>query len=153
MAATSDEQASIADLASWITGRRRTILEAIRFHDGEANTSEIRDYSGVPRGSFDHHVNSLTSPPEDLRAGIDWLDGGLIKETDRVDVGKAIPARQYALTPAGERVFETTLDDVSVRAEDVRELQQDVADLKEENQEIREAFNELRDYVVGDQDS
>ena len=149
MAATTDGQEPEADLAGWISGGRHDILRAIRFHGGEANTSEIKDYSGVARGSFDHHIKLLLNPPESVRADIDWLDGeGLIEETGRVNVGTPVRARQFGLTDAGEKAFEMAIGDVSIRADDVRDLQQRVEELEAENQEIREAFNELRDYVV-----
>lgn len=158
MATTDDEQTAEADLAAWISGGRQDILRAIRFHDGEANTSEIKDYSGVARGSFDHHIKLLLSPPESLRAGIGWLDDeGLIEETDRVDVGTPIRARQFALTDAGERAFEMVIDDLSIRASDVRDLQERVqelegvqervVELEAENRELKERFTQLRDYV------
>jgi DNA-binding transcriptional ArsR family regulator len=148
MAATSTNQDPEADLANWIDGGRHDILRAIRFHDGEANTSEIKDYSGIARGSFDHHIKLLLDPPESVRAGVDWLGSeGLIEETGRVGVGTPVRARQFGLTDAGEKAFEMAIGEVSIRADDVRDLQQRVEELEAENQEIREAFNELRDYV------
>ena len=155
MVATSSQSDSIADLAAWLTGHRRAILDAIRFYGDESNTSNIREYSGVPRGSFNHHIEALLNPPEKFRAEVDWLDGeGLIEVTGEVDVGKPAPARQFALTSAGKETFEAVIDDVGVRASDVRDLQQRVEEvaaenqrLKDENQRIKEAFNELRDYV------
>jgi hypothetical protein len=148
MAVTTDEQGSEADLAAWISGGRQDILRAIRFHDGEANTSEIKDYSGVARGSFDHHIKMLLNPPEELRAGIDWLDGeGLVEETDRVNVGTPVRARQFGLTDAGEKAFEMVIDDVSVRASDVRDLQQRVEELEAENETLKERYNHMADAV------
>ena len=149
MATTADEQDVETDLAAWISGRRRVILQAIRFHGGEANTSEIREYTGLSRGSFDHHIDTLLDPPEHLRTEDGWLgDAGLIEVADHVDIGAPSRARLFALTEAGEEAFEKVVDDVSVQASDVRDLQQRVEELEAENQEIREAFNELRDYVV-----
>ena len=148
MAATSEEQETSTDLAAWIGGRRRIILQALRFHEGEANTSEIREYTGLPRGSFDHHINALLSPPESLRADGDRLDGeGLIEVTDRVDIGTPVPARQFGLTEVGEKVFGDVVDDVGVQATDVRDLQQRVEELEAENQDLKERFTQLRDYV------
>lgn len=170
MAATSDEQDTETDLAAWITGRRRGILQAIRFHGGEANTSEVREYTGLSRGSFDHHISTLLNPPEHLRTEDGWLgDEGLIEVAGHVNIGAPSPARLFALTETGEKSFEKVVDDVGVQADDVRDLQQRVEELEaqlqaergvrserieeleNENQEIREAFNELRDYVVDDE--
>lgn len=155
MAATSSQSDSIADLAAWLTGHRRAILDAIRFYGDESNTSNIREYSGVPRGSFNHHAEALLNPPEKLLAEVDWMDGeGLIEVTGEVDVGKPAPARQFALTEVGEKAFETVIDDVGIRASDVRDLQQRVDELeaenerlRDENQQLKDAFNDLRDYV------
>lgn len=136
------------DLTAWIGGRRRIILQALRFHGGEANTSEVREYTGLPRGSFDHHINALLDPPEYLRIDDDPLDGeGLIEVTDRVDIGTPVPARQFGLTEVGEEVFGEMVDDVGVQASDVRDLQQRVAELEAENQDLKERFTQLRNYV------
>jgi len=148
MAATSEEQDTPTDLTAWIGGRRRIILQALRFHGGEANTSEVREYTGLPRGSFDHHINALLDPPEYLRIDDDPLDGeGLIEVTDRVDIGTPVPARQFGLTEVGEEVFGEVVDDVGVQASDVRDLQQRVAELEAENQDLKERFTQLRNYV------
>jgi DNA-binding transcriptional ArsR family regulator len=148
MAATSEEQDMPTDLTAWIGGRRRIILQALRFHGGEANTSEVREYTGLPRGSFDHHINALLDPPGHLRIDGDPLDGeGLIEVTDRVDIGTPVPARQFGLTEVGEEVFGDVVDDVGVQASDVRNLQQRVAELEAENQDLKERFTQLRNYV------
>ena len=162
MAVTADSQDPEADLAGWISGGRHDILRAIRFHGGEANTSEIKDYSGIARGSFDHHIKLLLDPPESVRADIDWLDGeGLIEETGRVNVGTPVRARQFGLTDTGEKAFEMAIGDVSIRADDVRDLQQRVEELEadraadrerikeleQQNEKLATAFNDLRDYV------
>ena len=141
MATISDQSDSVADLAAWLTGHRRAILDAVRFYDDESHTSNIREYSGVPRGSFNHHIEALLNPPEKFREGVDWLDDdGLIEVTGEVDVGKPSPARQFALTDAGEKAFETVIDDVGIQATDVRELE-------DQNATLVDAFNDLRDYV------
>ena len=166
MAVSSEEETSKEDLAAWLSGGRHDILQAIRFHDGRANTSEIKDYSGVAHGSYDHHVSLLLNPPESLRAGLDWLgDEGLIEETDRVNVGTPVPARQFGLTEAGEKAFGMVIDDVSIRASDVRDLQQRVKELEaelqaereeqsrrieeleQENETLKESFNHMADVV------
>ena len=148
MAATSDGQEPEADLAGWVSGGRHDILRAIRFHGGEANTSEIKDYSGVARGSFDHHIKLLLNPPESVRGDIGWLDGeGLIEETGRVNVGTPVRARQFGLTDAGEKAFEMAIGDVSIRADDVRDLQQRVEELEAENERMTEAYNKMVDVV------
>ena len=144
MAATDDTAASMSDLAAWISGHRREMLQAIRFHDGEANTSEIKDYSNVQRGSFDHHIDKLLRPPESIRETVDWLgDEGLIEETGRVDVGSPMPARQFALTESGEKAFQSVIDDISICASDVRDLQQRVEELKADRAADRERIKEL----------
>lgn len=166
MAVSSEEETSKEDLAAWLSGGRHDILQAIRFHDGRANTSEIKDYSGVAHGSYDHHVSLLLNPPESLRAGLDWLgDEGLIEETDRVNVGTPVPARQFGLTEAGEKAFGMVIDDVSIRASDVRDLQQRVKELEaelqaereeqsrrieeleQENETLKESFNHMANVV------
>lgn len=163
MAATSDQSDSAVDFAAWLTGHRRAILDAIRFYGGESHTSNIREYSGVPRGSFNHHIERLLNPPEKLRGDLDWLDGeGLIEVTGEVDVGKPAPARQFALTEAGEKAFEKVVDGTGIRAADVRDLQQRVqelegvqervAELEAENEELADAFNDLRAYVKSIED-
>lgn len=153
MAVTTDQSDSTADLAAWLTGHRRAILDAIRFYGDESHTSNIREYSGVPRGSFNHHIEALLNPPEKFQDEVNWLNGeGLIKVTGEVDVGKPSPARQFAVTDAGERAFETVIDDVGIRATDVRDLQQRVAELEQQNEKLAEAFNDLRDYVKSTED-
>jgi DNA-binding transcriptional ArsR family regulator len=166
MAATDTSQDPEADLADWISGGRHDILRAIRFHGGEANTSEIKDYSGIARGSFDHHIKLLLNPPESVGADIVWLEGeGLIEETGRVGVGTPVPARQFGLTDAGEKAFEMSIGDVSIRADDVRDLQQRVEELESqsgnrqgsererieeleaENEELKGRFNHMADVV------
>lgn len=148
MAATSDQSDSAVDFAAWLTGHRRAILVAIRFYGGESNTSNIREYSGVPRGSFNHHIEALLSPPGKFRDAVDWLDGeGLIEVTGEVDVGKPAPARKFALTEAGEKAFGKVVDDTGVRAADVHDLQERVDELEAENQDLKERFTQLRNYV------
>ena len=148
MAQTEPERSPSVDFGVWLDGRRRAILSALQFHDGETHTLKIREYAGVPRGSFSHHIDLLLDPPENLRSGLGWLDGGLIEETGEVEIGLPSPARQFTLTDAGERALEEVGANPGVSATDVRNLQQRVEKLEAENQEIREAFNELRDYVV-----
>jgi hypothetical protein len=163
MSQTTADEPAPADLAVWLDGRRRAILKAIRFHDGKTHTLKIREYSGTPRGSFSHHMDLLMDPPENIRAAVDWIgDEGLVEETGEVEIGLTSPAREFALTDAGEKVFEKVINDGGVRASDVRDLKQQVEELEAdraadrerieeleaENQEIREAFNELRDNVV-----
>ena len=148
MVTTSDQSDSVADLAAWLTGHRRAILDAIRFYGDESHTSNIREYSGVPRGSFNHHIEALLNPPEKFRERVDWLNGeGLIEVTGEVDVGKPSPARQFALTDAGEKAFETVIDDVGIQATDVRDLQQRVRELEEENQTLKKRYNHMADVI------
>lgn len=148
MPATSSQSDSEADLAAWLTGHRRAILDALRFYEGESHTSNIREYGNVPRGSFNHHIEALLNPPEKFRAEVDWLgDEGLIEVTGEADVGKPAPARVFGLTDAGEKAFETVIDDVGIRASDVRDLQQRVEELERQNEELAGAFNDLHDYV------
>ena len=162
MATTADEQDTETDLAAWIAGRRRAILQAIRFHEGEANTSEIREYTGLSRGSFDHHISTLLNPPEHLRTEDGWLgDAGLIEVAGHVNTGAPSPARLFALTEAGEKSFEKVVDDVGVQASDVRDLRQrveelererdaaheEITDLKEEMERVKDAHNDMADFV------
>lgn len=148
MSTTSDEQEVEPDLVAWVSGRRRVILQALRFHDGEANTPEIREYTGLERGSFNHHMNALLNPPEHLFSTAERKDGeGLVEVVGEVEVGTPVPARQFALTEVGEGLFEDVIDDVSVQATDVRDLQQRVADLESENAELKERYNHMADVV------
>ena len=147
MAQSSPESAPSVDLAAWLDGRRQAIMKAIQFHDGEANTLEIREYGSVPRGSFNHHVDLLLDPPENLRAGLDWLDGGLIEKTGTVEIGMPSPARQFALTDAGERALSEVGINPGVSADDVRDLKKQVAELEEENETLKESFNHMADVI------
>jgi predicted ribosome quality control (RQC) complex YloA/Tae2 family protein len=131
MATTADEQASDPDLAAWVSGRRRVILQALRFHGGEANTSELREYTGLERGSFNHHMNALLNPPEDLLAGVEWMDEeSPVEVVGEAHVGTPVPARQFGLTKTGERLFGELVDDVGVQASDVRDLRERVDELE-----------------------
>lgn len=150
MATTSSQSDSVADFAAWLTGHRRAILDAIRFYDDESHTSNIREYSNVPRGSFNHHIEALLNPPEKFTAEVDWLgDEGLIEVTGKVEVGKPAKARVFGLTEAGERAFETMIDDVGIRASDVRDLQKRVQELEAKNKnrgrEVKAVVNLLVD--------
>lgn len=153
MSTTSGRSDPEADLAAWLTGHRRAILDAIRFYDDESNTSNIREYANVPRGSFNHHIEGLLNPPEKFRTEVDWLgDEGLIEVTGKADVGKPAPARVFGLTGTGEKAFEKVVDDVGIRASDVRDLQQRVEELEQQNEKLADAFNDLRDYVKENED-
>ncbi|EMA56790.1 hypothetical protein [Halococcus thailandensis] len=131
MATTSEQSDPEADFAAWLTGHRRAILDAIRFYDDESHTSNIREYANVPRGSFNHHIEGLLNPPEKFRAAVDWLgDEGLIEVTGKAEVGKPAKARVFGLTNAGEKAFENVVDDVGIRASDVRDLRERVDELE-----------------------
>ena len=131
MATTADEQASDPDLAAWVSGRRRVILQALRFHGGEANTSELREYTGLERGSFNHHMNALLNPPDDLLSAVEWMgDKAPVEVVGEAHVGTPVPARQFGLTETGEKLFGELVDDVGVQASDVRDLQQRVDELE-----------------------
>ena len=143
MAQTEPEHSPSVDFGVWLDGRRRAILSALQFHDGETHTLKIREYTGVPRGSFSHHIDLLLDPPENLRSGLGWLDGGLIEETGEVEIGLPSPARQFALTDAGERALEEVNANPGVRASDVRDLQQQVEELKADRAADRERIEEL----------
>lgn len=162
MSTTAEEQASDPDLASWVSGRRRVILQALRFHSGEANTSELREYTGLKRGSFNHHIDALLNPPDDLLSSVEWMDDEApVKVVGEVHVGTPVPARQFGLTETGERLFEELVDEVGVQASDVRDLQQRmeeleaaraadrerIDELEQQNEKLADAFNDLRDYV------
>jgi predicted ribosome quality control (RQC) complex YloA/Tae2 family protein len=131
MATTADGQESDPDLAAWVSGRRRVILQALRFFDGEANTSELREYTGLERGSFNHHINALLNPPDGLLSAVEWMDDEApVEVVGEANVGTPVPARQFGLTETGERLFEELVDDVGVQASDVRDLQQRVDELE-----------------------
>lgn len=148
MSQTAADEPTPADLGVWLDGRRRAILKALQFHDGKTHTLKIREYSDTPRGSFSHHMDLLMDPPENIRAAVDWIgEEGLVKETGEVEIGLTSPAREFALTDAGEETVEKVIDDGGVRASDVRDLRQRVEELEAENQELKDAFNQLRDYV------
>lgn len=149
MAQSVPESAPAVNLAAWLDGRREAVLKALRFYDGESNTLEIREYGSVPRGSFNHHIDLLLDPPENLRAGLDWLpsDGGLIEKTGTVEVGMPSPARQFALTDAGERALDEVGANPGVSADDVRDLKRRIADLEDENTELKERYNHMADVV------
>lgn len=141
----SDDEASI-DFLTWVAGRRRAILQAIRFNNGEANTTEIRSYTGLSRGSFAHHSDLLLDPPEKLRIDGDVIEGAFIEEAGEEDVGRPIPARVFALTELGESVFKKSLEDVGVDADEVHRLQQRVDDLEEEFASLEEKNEEFADF-------
>ena len=152
MATTADEQASDPDLAAWVSGRRRVILQALRFHGGEANTSELREYTGLERGSFNHHINALLNPPDDLLSAVEWMgDEAPVEVVGEVEVGTPVPARQFGVTETGERLFEKLVDDVGVQASDVRDLQQRVEELEAQSKPERgpehERIEELEDDI------
>lgn len=131
MATTADEQASDPDLAAWVSGRRRVVLQALRFHGGEANTSELREYTGLERGSFNHHINALLNPPDDLLSAVEWMgDEAPVEVVGEAHVGTPVPARQFGLTETGEKLFEELVDDVGVQASDVRDLRERVDELE-----------------------
>lgn len=154
MAQSPAESTPMVDLATWTDGRRQAILEAIQFYDGEAHTLEIRDYGDVPRGSFNHHVDLLLNPPENVRNGLDWVDGGLIEKTGEVEIGMPSPARQFGLTAAGQRVLDEVSTTPGVSADDVRDLKQRVEELEQENEKLeqenetlKESFNHMADVI------
>ena len=169
MSQTTADEPTPADLGVWLDGRRRAILKAIRFHDGKTHTLKIREYSGTPRGSFSHHMDLLMDPPENIRAAVDWIEEeGLVEETGEVEIGLTSPAREFALTETGEKVFEKVIDEGGVRASDVRDLRDEVEslraaraadrerieeleataeELEETTEELRDAYNEMVDVV------
>lgn len=162
MSQTAADEPTPADLGVWLDGRRRAILKAIQFHDGKTHTLKIREYSDTPRGSFSHHMDLLMDPPENIRAAVDWIgEEGLVKETGEVEIGLTSPAREFALTEAGEKTFEKVIDDSGVRASDVRDLRDEVEslraareadrerveELEETAEELRDAYNEMVDVV------
>lgn len=161
MATTATDQEPDPDLAAWVSGRRRVILQALRFYDGEANTSELREYTGLERGSFNHHMNALLNPPGDLLSSVEWMDDeSPVEVVGEVEVGTPVKARQFALTETGERCFEEVVDDVGVQASDVHDLQQRVDELEgqsggeqgadaERIEELEETTEELRDAYNG----
>lgn len=131
-------------LGEWIGGNRRGILRAIRFHNGEANTSEIRDDTGMSRGTFRHHIEKLLDPPENLLVDGEPLEGRSFVEVVSVeDVGSGIPARRFVLTEVGKYVFKETVNDVSIRVDDVHDLQQQVEELELELGEAQEKIESL----------
>ena len=95
-------------------------------------------------------MSALLTPPKHLFSTVDRMDDeGLVEVVDEVEVGTSIPARQFALTEAGEGLFEDVVDDVSVQATDVRDLQQRIAELEAENAELKERYNHMADVVDG----
>lgn len=140
MATTAEGHESNPDLAAWVSGRRRVILQALRFHGGEANTSELREYTGLERGSFNHHMSALLDPPDDLLSAVKWMDDEApVEVVGEAHVGTPVPARQFGLTETGERLFGELVEDVGVQASDVRDLRERVDELEAQSGGEREA--------------
>lgn len=159
MAESEAQSTPSVDLTAWIDGHRQAVLEAIRFHNGSAHTTEIREYGSIPRGSFDHHISLLEDPPASLRAETDVE--ALIEESGRVDVGQPTLAREFELTADGERLLERVESSPGVRASDVQDLlvrvnelederdaaNERVAELESEVDRMQEAYNDMVDVI------
>lgn len=73
------------------------IMETLHEHDGQANTREIREWSGISAALISHHTAVLQ-------------DAGLVEKVGIEDVGEPALVTMYALTDEGEGVATTTDD-------------------------------------------
>lgn len=67
------------------------IVAALREYGGQANTREIREWSGISAALISHHSSALQ-------------DAGLVEKVGMKDTGEPALATVYALTDEGERI-------------------------------------------------
>lgn len=106
-------EAVVEDMNKELDRKSELVLEAIYELDGEANTSEIKDYTGIQKnGIISYRYDKLE-------------DAGLI-ETRTVDTGDTLPITIAELTEQGHKEVGAILEDgeptLAERVADLRQI-------------------------------
>lgn len=125
-------------------GKRAAILFALEDLGGTANTSQIREESGIDTHQLNYHLQVLRGESGERFRGDPLVETDGQEQLDDVP----IPANIYRLTDAGrdaiEDLDESAAIDPSAELEEVRsELQA----LREDHEQLRDNFNQLLDRL------
>jgi DNA-binding PadR family transcriptional regulator len=117
------------------------ILRALAEHDGEATSTEIRNYLGVDGTTkLNYRVREKLEP------------AGYIDTHQPAREDGRIPPKIISLSETGREVLEVLDDPTETRreiADRVGRLEEQIHGLREENQELREQNERLRELVEG----
>ncbi|WP_147464901.1 hypothetical protein [Halococcus sp. IIIV-5B] len=127
----SDEMDTLDDLVESTRGPRAGILEGIRFHNGVANSRELRQYGDIPSGVY--HFKTL-------------VEQEIIEETGQEHGGRGGPATVYELTDLGEKVADELLGE-SGGMSTIAELEKQLDEQAERIEDLVDAYNDMADLV------
>ena len=129
----------------------KLVLEALYQHGGEAETAEIKSYTGIEKRGSIHY--RLDHPQND-----NSLEALGLVETRKIDAeGESVGVKVSTLTDRGHEAVARVMDDESgpTLDEQVRSLRSTVTDLREEVQqyegrltEVQREASEARDETV-----
>lgn len=118
--------------------KRRKILRAIEQLGGVANTSQIRETSGLETPQINYHLSVLRG-----EKGEQFRDDPLVEHDGQEQLdGVPIPANIYRLTDAG-RDAAAEIDDVADPEKMLEQLEQ----LREDHEQLKSNFNQLLERI------
>ena len=124
------------EMCAKLKRNRERILLAM-FRHGDLKSREIREQTGLSRGSKNHHFNVLQ----------EW---GLIEEVDRDESsGGPYPERVFGLTDEGREFTDEYLTEQGERPDSyelrVQRLEDEVDDLKTANERLQDEVERLQE--------
>lgn len=131
--------------------KAREVLQAIDQHDGEANTTQIKDWTGIDHNQIIHHRYTKL------------VDAGLITTREGTTSTNRTPPLVATLTDAGEEFVENeeyevveetdamTMDERVTRLEQqLEKVRSDMWQVKSDIRGLRESFEDVLDHLEGE---
>lgn len=122
------------ELLDEMYGNREALVEALHFFNGEANTRELREQGGIPRGSMYELVCRM----------VDW---DVIEQVGQEPVGRGGQADVYQFTDLGRAICEAVVSDDSMTVDEVKKLSKQVENLSEMVNTLHESIETHREII------
>lgn len=146
------EQPTESEIEEEIYGRKKDILESLRFYGGRETVSAIKSESGCPEGSVHHHLRQLEETQ-------------LVRRDGEEPIGSGGTSDAYRLTSRGSNIIEN-LTERTATADDVEDLidqieqhgdaierhGETIDDLQESHDEILESLEVVKAHLGIDED-
>lgn len=116
--------------------KRARILRSLEVLEGDGNTSQIREVSGIDTHQINYHMQVLLGAKSEQHSDKPLVERDGQEQLDDVP----IPANRYRLTGAGRDALEEI--DVELTSE-IEQLHGKVDQIQNDVEELRDNFNEL----------
>lgn len=122
------------ELLEEMYGNRESLIKALHFFNGEANTRELREHGGIPKGSIYDLLDRM----------VDW---NVIEEVGQEPIGRGGQADVFQFTDLGRAISEPVVGENSMTVDEVENLSEMVDRLSEMVATISEKV-ETHDEII-----